>query len=334
MDMINWGNQKKLCGIQMMDTHARIIEIDGGGKQLKAGRRYTTELPNGCIVNGVITNETALLNCIKAMVDALDLQEAHVNLVVPTPNLIMRRTVSTALEDEELRKMIELEMLGADYKVALKHSVLNYIRLGATWSESSSQPITENTVVRGVLEKHKPLHQEDVLVIATSDEIVQSYKQVVKKVGLETITIEPALFSLYRGIFRHWRYLGNISQRFVLLQTDLGFSEISIFDQGIPVFTFVVNGSDYPSVEAYTHYLQMEFNRILSYFRHSVFSDRTDLRQMYLVGEIDWLKKQLQPLGMMFEGNMTMLSLADLLNTNETIYDPFTTELGQTERGA
>jgi hypothetical protein len=126
----------------------------------------------------------------------------------------------------------------------------------------------------------------------------------------------------------------NTSQSFVLLQTDLGFSEISIFDQGIPVFTFVVNGADYPSVEVYTHYLRMEFNRILCYFRHSVFTDRTDLRQMYLVGEIDWLKKQLQPLGMMFEGNMTMLSLADLLNTNETIYDPFTTELGQTERGA
>jgi Tfp pilus assembly PilM family ATPase len=175
MDMINWCNQKKLCGIQMMDTHARIIEMDGGGKQLRAGRRYTTELPNGCIVNGVITNETALLNCIEAMVAALDLQEAHVNLVVPTPNMIMRRTVSTTLEDEELRKMIELEMLGADYKGALKHSVLNYIRLGTTWSESSSQPITENPVVKGVLQKHKPLHQEDVLVIATSDEVVQRY---------------------------------------------------------------------------------------------------------------------------------------------------------------
>jgi hypothetical protein len=48
-----------------------------------------------------------------------------------------------------------------------------------------------------------------------------------------------------------------------------------------------------------------------------------------LVGEIDWLKKQVQPLGMMFEGNITLLSLAELLNTNEIIYDPYVIELGQ-----
>jgi Tfp pilus assembly PilM family ATPase len=333
--MINWGNQKKLCGLQMMDTHARIIEMDRGGKQLRAGRRYTTELPNGCIVNGVIANETQLISCIEAMVAALDLQEAHVNVVAPTPNMILRRTVPTSLENEELRKMIELEMLGADYKASLKHSVLKYIRLGTTWSESTNQPITEDTLIKAVLQKHKPLHQEDVLVIATSIEDVHSYIKVVKKAGLEPINIEPALFSLYRGIFHQSRHLGkNMSQRFVLLQSDLGFSEISIFDQGIPMFTFLVNGADYPSVEAYSYYLQMEFKRILSYFRHSVFSDRTDLRQMYLVGEIDWLKKQLQPLGMMFEGNMTLLSLAELLNTNEIMYDPIAVELGQTERGA
>jgi Tfp pilus assembly PilM family ATPase len=295
----------------MMDTHARIIEMDGGGMQLRAGRRYTTELPNGCIVNGVITNETALVSCIEVMVAALELQEAYVNIVVPTPIMIMRRTVSTALEDEELRNMIKSELLGANYKASLKHSVFKYIRLGTTWLESSN-------------------HQEDVLVIATSDEVVQSYMQVVKKVGLEPTNIEPALFSLYRGILRQSRHLGKkMPQRFVLLQTDLGYSEISIFDQGIPVFTFVVNGADYPTVKAYTHYLQMEFMRILGYFRHSVFSDRTDLRQMYLVGEIDWLKKQVQPLGMMFEGNITLLSLAELLNTNEIIYDPYVIELGQ-----
>jgi hypothetical protein len=36
----------------------------------------------------------------------------------------------------------------------------------------------------------------------------------------------------------------------------------------------------------------------------------------------------------MFESNMTLLSLADLFNMDESIYDPYTSELGLTERGA
>jgi hypothetical protein len=152
---------------------------------------------------------------------------------------------------------------------------------------------------------------------------------------LEPLTIEPTLFSLYRAIFRHWKDSRScISQRFIMLQTDLGFSEISVFDRGVPVFTFVINGANYASINDYSHDLQMEFKRILSYFRQAVFSDPKDLRHLYLVGEMDWLKKLLQPLGMMFEGNMTLLSLADLLNMDESIYDPYAAELELKERGA
>jgi Tfp pilus assembly PilM family ATPase len=314
MDMFIWNNPKKLCGLQMMDTHVRMIEMIVEGNQLRAGRRYTTELPSGCIVKGVIINEAAVAGCIEAMVTSLGLQDAYVHLIVPTSNIITQRSVPASLEDQELRQLIETDMQSEDYKQPLKHSNMNYIRLG------SPLQLTQ---------------QEDVLVIATPVEIVQGYMQVVKRVGLEPLTIEPTLFSLYRAIYRHWKDSSTcMAQRFVLLQTDLGFSEISVFDRGVPVFTFVMNGADYASIKSYSYDLQMEFKRILNYFRQVVFSDPKDLRHLYLVGEMDWLKNLLQPLGMMFEGNMTLLSLADLLNMDESVYDPYAAELEQTERGA
>jgi hypothetical protein len=314
MDMFIWNNPKKLCGLQMMDTHVRMVEMIVEGNQLRAGSRYTTVLPPCSIVNGVIMNEDAVVSCIEAMVASLGLQEAYVHLIVPTSNIITRRSVPASLEDRELGKFIEMDMQSADYNLPLKQSNMNYIRLGSPLLFSQ---------------------QDDVLVITTPVEIIQGYIQVVKRVGLEPITIEPTLFSLYRAIFRHWKDSGTgMTQRFVLLQTDLGFSEISVFDRGVPVFTFVMNGVDYSSIKAYSHDLQMEFKRILSYFRQAVFSDPKDLRHLYLVGEMDWLKKLLQPLGMMFEGNMTLLSLADLFNMDETVHDPFAAELGLSERGA
>jgi Tfp pilus assembly PilM family ATPase len=314
MDMFIWNNSKKLCGLQMMDTHVRMIEMIVEGNQLCAGRRYTTELPPCSIVNGVIINEAAVAGCVEAMITSLGLQEDYIHLIVPTSNIVTYKSVPASFDDRELRQFIETDMQSGAYKLCLKQSNMNYIRLGS--------PLLLSL-------------QEDVLVINTPVEIIQSYMQVVKRVGLELITIEPSLFSLYRAIFRHRKdSRSGLPQRFVLLQTDLGFSEISVFDQGVPIFTFVINGADYPSVKAYSNDLQMEFKRILNYFRHAVFSESKELRHLYLMGEKDWLKKLLQPLGMIFDGNMTLLSLADLFNMDETIYDPYASELGISERGA
>jgi type IV pilus assembly protein PilM len=310
------NNPKKLCGLQILDTHVRMVEMIEEGLNLRAGRRYTAELPSGSIINGAIVNEAAVAGCIKGLVASLGMYEAKLHLIVPASSKISTLSVPTSLEVRELSLFVEMDKEIEGNKLPLTHFMMNYIRLGSPLLSS---------------------RQEDVLVIATPKEIVQAYIRVVKMVGLEPLTIEPSLFCLYRAIFRQWKDSGpdiGVVQRFIMLQTDLGFSEISIFDQGVPVFAFVLNGSDFVSVKAYTYQLQMEFKRILNHFRQAAFSDPKDLRHLYIVGEQDWLKKLLQPLGMLFEGNMTLLSLADLLNTKELIYDPVAEELGQTERGA
>jgi Tfp pilus assembly PilM family ATPase len=295
--MHKWNNQKKLCGLQLTDTHARIIEINSGGQGIRAERRYTIELPAGCILNGVILKEAAVISSIEAMVNSLDLNGDQVNLIIPTANVTMRKSFSRQLEENTLRELIQLSFQGAANADIIKHSMLNYIRL-----ETS-------------------IKLEDVLVIATPDKVIESYMRVAKAGGLEPINIEPSLFSLYRGIFQQWKHgYVEIPRRFISLQTDLGFSEIIIFDQGVPVFSFTVCGSEYPTVEAYIYQLQMEFKRILQYFKQAVFSDVRDLRQLYLVGEVDWLKKLLQPLEMLFDGNLIVLSFAELWCTNEMSY--------------
>jgi Tfp pilus assembly PilM family ATPase len=327
-------DKKQHCGLQLMETHARLIEIDGGGKQLRAGRRQTVELPSGSIQNGKIINEAEVVHSVQDMVATLELQGAHVNLTIPTSNIILRRSVFTSLQDQEIRNSIEVELHSGSYKVPFKNTVFDCIRMGSPLQESVV-PTGEDHELNEVIRKHKPVQQEDVLVIATPLEVVKAYMQITKQAGLETINVEPSLSALYRGMVRQWKHLGlNMPQRFVMLQTDLGFSEISIFDRGVPVFNLVLNGSHYASVEAYAHNLQTEFTRILSYFKQCIFFDRKDLRQLYLIGETDWIMKLRQPLGMLFEGNMTLLSLAELLNVNEAVYDPYTVLLGQAMRGA
>jgi Tfp pilus assembly PilM family ATPase len=335
LNMFSRDKKQRHCGLQMMDTHVRLIAMDGVGIQWKAGDRHTIELPPGCIQNGKVVHESAVLHHVKSMVADMELQGAQVKLMIPTSNIILRRSMLASLQDQELRHLIEAELRNGDYKVPYNHVIFDYIRLG--------MPLNESTVIKHqveldfneIIRKHKLPQQEDVLVIATRLEVVQAYTHIAKQAELEPIHVEPSLLTMYRGMARHRMHLGEgMLQRFVLLHTDTGFSEISIFDRGVPVFTFSLNASDYASVEAYAHHLQLEFKRIVNYFRLAIFSDRKDLRELYMVGEADWIMKLRQPLGMMFDGNLTLLSLTELLQVNEMIYDPFTTISEQGMRGA
>lgn len=311
--MFTW-NKPKRCGLQLMDSHVRMIEIIEDGHNLQVGRSYTIGLPSCSIVNGAILNETAVVSCIEEIVDILKLQEAQAHLIVPTSNRIMKTSVPVTLDARELRVFLDSEIRQAGYKLPFMHSIINYVRLGS--------PVLFS-------------QQEDVLAIATPVELVKSYIKIVKGAGLNPVSVEPTLFSLYKAIFRNWQDSGlQVPQRFIHLQTDLGFSEINVYDRGVPIFTYVMSGEEYTSINAYTMDLQMEFKRILDYFRGVVFSDPKDLRQLYLVGEGDWLNKLLQPLEGLFEGEICLFSLTDLLAEQEMVHDPYAIELGLTERGA
>jgi type IV pilus assembly protein PilM len=335
MNMFSRDKKQQHCGLQMKDTYARLIAIDVDGKHWRAGRRHTTELPPGCIENGKIVNEAFVLHSVKTMVADMELQGAHVKLMIPTSNIILRKSVFASLHDQELRHLIEVELHNGNYKVPFNDAIFDYIRLGAPLTETAVVKMEEELVYNQIMRKHNPPQQEDVLVIATPKEVVQAFTQMAKLCDLNPVRVEPSLLSLYRGMARHWMHLGEtMPRRFVVLHTDTGFSEMSIFDRGVPVFTFSLNASDYASVEAYADHLQLEFDRILNYFRQAIFSDRKDLRQLYMIGETDWIMQLRQPLGMMFDGNMTLLSLAELLQVKETVYDPFTILLKKGMRGA
>jgi type IV pilus assembly protein PilM len=335
MSMFSWDKKQQLCGLQMWDTHARLITINGDGKQWKTDRRHTAELPRGSIQNGKIVHEAAVLQCLKTIVFDMELQGARVKLMIPTSNIILRRSIITSLNDQELRQLIEFELHHGDYKIPFAHAIFDFIRLGSLLTVKAETMKELDSLYNTIIRKHRPSQQEDVLVIATPHEIVKAYTQLVRQADLEPIYVEPALLSIYRGISRHWMNLSeSIPQRFVVLHTDTCFSKMSIFDRGVPVFTLNLNASDYTSVEKYTNDIQLEFNRILNYFRLAVFSEPKDLRQLYLVGEADWIMKLHQPLGMMFDGNVTLLSLAELLQVNDAVYDPFTVLLEQGEKGA
>jgi Tfp pilus assembly PilM family ATPase len=332
--MLSMDKKQPYCGLQMMDTHVRLIAMDRDDKQWKAGRRYTTELPPGCIQNGKVIDETAVLNHVKTMVANMELQGAYTKLMIPTSNIILRRSISSPVHDHELRHLIEADLRNGDYKVPFNHAIFDYIRLGAPLNETSAIKNEVELVYNERIRKHNPDQQEDILVIATPQEVVTAYTQIANQADLEPIHVEPFLLSIYRGVARHWMHFGESKlKRFVLLHTDTGFSEISIFDQGVPMFTYSLNASDYASAEAYSHHIQSQFNGIVNYFRQAIFSDQKDLRQLYIVGESDWMMKLRQPLGMMFDGNMTLISLAEMLQVNEMVYDPFTIALEQSMRG-
>ena len=321
--MFNRGRSKLHCGLHILDTHAQLIELDGRGRMLKPGRKETIQLEPGSIVNGKIIDEASVVERIRSMVESLELQGSFVNLTVPTSNVILRRSVFASLRDKELRNLIDVELHSGGSKIPFKNPVFDFIRLGPPRREES---------------KPKSKQQEDVLVIASPLEVVEAYTQIAKLAGLEPVFVEPSLLSLYRVLVRQWKYAGEpMPERFVLLQTDRLHTELSIFVEGIPVFMLVLNalnGLSVNSAEAYARNLQTELSRVLNYYKYSVSLDQKDVQAMYLVGDSEWTSSLVEVFGTLFEDGIKLLTLGDLLNVNETDYDPYAVSLGLAMKGA
>lgn len=325
---------KYTYGMQISDTEAKLVEIMNVNGQVTLTQRHSIALDRGSIKHGKFVDEDSVIARISTLVKQIGLQGAHINVTVPLSNVVLRKSVFSALKDKALRNMIDVELHGGQ-QLPFKNPVFDFVRLGAPKDEAAAS-------AEGALKSSKASVQEEVLIFATPGEVVESYAHVVKQSGLVPVSVDLAPLALHRMLVRHTRLTGSaMKDRFMLLHVEPDHADVSIFVDGIPVFFrsiqintsfFLDTGTD--QLAAYARNLSMELGRVLNYFQYTVSTDQKHVELVYLVGEHEWITALPEHLESAFTGEITSFPLQAILKDEDTTCQAYAVPVGLAMKGA
>lgn len=332
--MFGFKKNKSGFGLQILDTQIRLVQIEQAGHFVQIVQQHSVALQAGCVKNGKIQNEEALIETLGDAVRKLGLGKAKVNLTVPTSNVILRKASFPSLKDKELRNLIDVELHGSN-QLPFKNPVFDFVRLGRSETEAAATATADG---KGA----KTAEQEEVLIFATPLETVESYVDVVQEAGLEPISIDLVPLALYRLLVRNTRLTNDVlPPSFGILRMEADHADFSIYENGIPVFfrsmpvnaSYMLDSASDPA-EAYGRNLGIELGRVLNYYKYSVSTGQQDVQALYLTGEGEWLTKMDAHLQGAFQGKMSLLPLGAVLQSQDNRHHAYAVPLGLAMKGA
>ena len=315
--MFSLNNKTIGYGLQITDHQAKIVKVRKSSHSNHVLQQHTVDLEKGCIKNGKILDEAAVAKRIGETVQLLDMQGAKINLSVPASNVVIRKSVFASVKDKELRNLIDVELYGGT-QLPFKDPVFDFVRMGKASNEAAAT--SDQTVSK--------LDQDWVLIFATPSELVESYTSVAKQAGLNTDSVELESLSLFRLLVKDSKLTGEpMPDRFLILHAEADHADISIFENGFPVFARTVQiaaaqilDSGSSPEEIYGRHLNSELARILNYYKYSISNNQLELEKIYLSGFPVKMEAFRNLLAGSFMGPIHDLPLNKIEDTNHASY--------------
>ncbi|MFD2672558.1 type IV pilus biogenesis protein PilM [Marinicrinis sediminis] len=313
-------------GIQILDQCAKIVEVERTTKSVRFLRQQEIALEEEIVRGGKILSPQTVASQIGQAVREMGISGAEVTLTVPTSEIALRKTAFSKLKDKDMRNLIDVE-IHANNTFPFKNPVFDYIRLGKAEQEAAAT--SENG--------KKAAPQEDVLIIATSQEVVDNYREVLENAGLQPVAIDLAPLALQR-ILAYAKV--SSAPAHVIIHCEHEYADIVIFEQGVPVFIRQVQqGASYmldmtnDAMEAYGRHLSIELGRILNYYKYSISAEQKDVEQLFLSARYSWMEPLRSQLQSSFNGRIDDMPIRDLLKSDNDELFHFAVPLGLAIKG-
>lgn len=201
--------QQKTINFVFTDQVIRFVELAIGSK-FEIVQADEQALPKGIIKSGKIHDYPALQEVLFQCVKKWKIKNKKIRFIIPDPHIIIRQIqVPLDVKEDELNNYLFLEM-------------------GTTIHLPFSEP-TYDSVLLGKTET-----KQNVLLVASPEEVVQSYREILEDVKLQPIVADIGPLSLYRLC-----KLGELIQdddHVMLLNLDEQLLTLSIFHDDIPIF--------------------------------------------------------------------------------------------------
>ncbi|MBB6455059.1 type IV pilus assembly protein PilM [Salirhabdus euzebyi] len=274
----------KYVNIEIKDYVIRYAEI----KQKKPAIVTNFDehfFPSGVMENGQIVNDEVFLRTLKHCVKKWKLKGKQVRFIVPDSSVIIRTVdIPADITEEELNGHIYFE-LGHSIHLPFDNPVVDSVSLG------------------------KKGDKQEVLVVASSDEVVNTYYDYLKDENTTPVVADVSSLCQYR-LYDHYG-LTSDQDVYLLAQFNVKSVTLSIFENHKPVFMQQVSipypedtwkivplteggiltkeQIDYDKVQIAFDEIYTEMERVLRFYQYSLSKGEKQITKFFIAGDHPYL---------------------------------------------
>ena len=269
----------KVAHFSIRNHYLRFVTATKNGVLLNYGQKC---LPPGVIAEGNIEDRDTLLMILEEMVEHWKLKGSKLSFLVPNESMIVRKvSVPPEIRNDELTGYL-------------------YMQLGETIHLPFETPILEALS----LEKNEE-NQQDVLVVAANETIIEDYQQLFMEASLKPYLADLSMLSLYRTYYHLG--LAHPDEHVLFIQIGLTTMIFSVFNEHKPVLVHHVplsftieqfevvrgrSGSEFytwnDSEDMLLGYIgdaMMEMERFLTYYRFNLSQNKYSITKIFVTGD-------------------------------------------------
>lgn len=209
---------KPIFGLDIGFSSLKVMQLEKKGKKILVKGYGSSAFDNTSIDKNIINNPEVIAKVIKDLFEHRlvgDITTHRVALSVPAAHTFTRRVTLPILSDKDLGQAVKLE-------------TEQYVPV----------PIEDLYVDYSVINKTDK--EQDVLVTAVPKNIVDSYVQLTRILGLEVVAIETTVSAASRLFLQ----AEQSDEPTVLIDLGSKSSDISVFDKAVVVTGTVAGGGD------------------------------------------------------------------------------------------
>ena len=208
-------------GLEITPERLNLAQLTKQKQDYKLVKFCTGEIPQGIFEEGKIVDSPALAEMIQTLLATHKIKSKHVATAVPMREAIVRVIpIPAELDDRELRDLI------------LNHEAALYLPYPREEVDLDYQKL-------GIFEDEDGIEKVQVLLVATRQEITDSYVTTLQQAGLKVDVLEINSFALVRTIREQLRQFGS-KEAAVLVDIEFDSTEIAILINGVPQFSRTV----------------------------------------------------------------------------------------------
>ena len=204
------SSSQKTANIVFTDNSIRFLELKHTSPLL-IGAYGERSLPEGLIKGGKILDEQTLSFILEECVEEWGIKGRTVRFVVPDPFVVLRKvTIPMDLKEDEIEGYLFLE-IGTSIHLPFEDPVFDYAVLKGSETD------------------------REVLLIASHQEVVDSYLEVLEEAKLKPIVADISPLALYRLSVEQG--IVSTQEHTMFLHFDERLLTVSIFREHKPIFT-------------------------------------------------------------------------------------------------
>ncbi|GEM_PF-3249927 len=323
--------RKQACGLYMTDTKIKLVKVRLHDHALTVLHSSEVLLEEGLVSKGSVYDSGELAVQIERLAQNAGIKGEQVYLSVPAGKSMMHRLTLPAAGREDMRKQIDVEIHSWQF-LPFKEFLFDYVPLGSSYVAGADEGRRTQRKAR----------EQDLLVFVTSREIVEQHVQAVKLAGLQPVSVELAPLALQRMLYSMDQWgLHGLTSLYAILHIDVDEVNLSIFEQGAPVFMHALHGNAaQPGLEMEKYYqnhsaqmLAAEIVRMLNHYVYAVSENQVAVSRLYLAGDVRKVQTVAEYLEKSFKGDIQALPLQLLVQeADDTPYD-YTIPIGLAMKG-